>query len=86
MIIIKFFTCFSNLVQSNVVHVNVNNCITTCKSYVNVKHLYLHVDKRFTLTLILLSFIYIYIYIYNFILHLLKAYVNIHQIQLHGLV
>jgi hypothetical protein len=56
MIIIKFFTCFSNLVQSNVVHVSVNNYIIACKSY--VKHLYLHVDKPFTLTLILLSFIY----------------------------
>jgi hypothetical protein len=61
MIIIKFFTCFSNLGQSNVGHVSVNNYITTCKSYVNVKHLYFHVDKPFTLALILMSYIYIYI-------------------------
>jgi len=60
MIIIKFFTCFSNFIQSNVVHVNINNCITAFKSYVNVKHLYLHVEKPFTLPLILLSYIYIY--------------------------
>lgn len=63
MIIIKFFTCFSHLGQSNVGHVSVNNSITTCKSYVNVKHLYLHMDKPFTLALILVSHIYIYIYI-----------------------
>ncbi len=54
----------------------VNNSIKSMQMLCKYKaFVYLHMDKPFTLTLILLSYI----------LHLLKAYVKIYQIHLHGL-